>query len=454
MVIEQVYTSCLAQASYFITSGLEAIVIDPIREVEPYLELAKEGNVSIKYIFETHFHADFVSGHIDLAEKTGAKIIFGPNAKTDYKSYEAKDNELFEFGNTKIKVLHTPGHTLESTSYLLFNEEGKEKAVFTGDTLFIGEVGRPDLAVNSELTSEDLAGMLFDSLQNKIKTLNENTIVYPGHGAGSSCGKNIGKERFSTIAEQKKNNYALKVNDKDEFIKKVCEQIPSAPDYFKIDAGLNKSGYQNLDKILKRSLQALDKNDFIKEADNKLVLDSRNPEEFEKGYIPNAINIGLNGQFAIWSARLLKFDQEILLVVENEEKAKETIIRLARIGIETVVGYLCFDRSKFNSAELETINSLTWEDLKTDGAVVIDIREENEREQGYFKNSISLPLSNLEKNIQGLNKEKNYKLYCAGGYRSMIGTSLFRRFGFNWVENISGGFSCFPKGNNSQFVTE
>jgi hydroxyacylglutathione hydrolase len=456
MIIEQIYTSCLAQASYFIASDNEAIVIDPIREPEPYLEMAKKENVRIKYIFETHFHADFVSGHLDLAKKTGAKIIFGPNAKTKYESYNARDMELFYFGHLRVKTLHTPGHTLESTSYLLLDEEGLEKAVFTGDTLFIGEVGRPDLAVNSGLKSEDLAGMLFDSLQSKIKMLSDTTIIYPGHGAGSSCGKSIGKERFSTIAEQKKNNYALKIENRDEFIRTLCEDIPEAPAYFKVDAVLNQSGYTSFDNLLSKSLKAVDAKKFIELSKDAIVLDSRHPDQFEKGFYPNSINIGLNGQFAIWAAKLLKFNQDILLIADNEEEVKNTIIRLARVGINSVSGYLKSGISSLVALniELEKIKSVNWEALDIKQSKVLDLREETERELGFVKNSISIPLSLLESKIQNLEKNQNYYIYCAGGYRSMIASSILKKNDFSNITNIYGGFSAIPKGNNSLLVTE
>lgn len=443
MYIEQLYTNCLAEAAYYIESGGEAAIIDPIRETEPYLELAAKRGARIKYIFETHFHADFVSGHIDLSKKTGATIIYGPMAETKYKVVNAKDGEIFSLGKLKIKTLHTPGHTPESSCYLLFDENGKEHAVFTGDTLFVGDVGRPDL-LDGKMSSEELASMLYDSLNNKIKTLPDNVIVYPAHGAGSSCGKNIGKETFSTIGEQKKFNYALTASTRDQFIKEVTDGILPPPHYFFEDARINKDGYDSVDNVMKNSNRPLDASQF--EASIKkgaIILDTRKADDFEKGFIPGSINIGLNGQYAIWVGTLIDIQQPLVLVADPG-KEQESILRLARVGYENVLGYLANGIHGWEK-EMEVVESIQPDAIKQairKGAEVIDVRKPSEWNISHVKNAMFVPLSGMPSNISMMDKTKSYLVHCGGGYRSMTAISLMKRQGFTNLTNIYGGFGA------------
>lgn len=455
MKIEQIYTDCLAQASYFISSENEALVIDPIREVDKYLEMAKKENVNIRYIFETHFHADFVSGHLELAKKTNAEIVFGPNAKTAYQSTSASDGQIFNIGKISIQVLHTPGHTPESSCFLLRDKNGKEHAIFTGDTLFVGDVGRPDLAVSTTVTDRDLAALLYDSIHGKLVQLNDELIVYPGHGAGSSCGKNLGKERFSTIGEQKETNYALSEISKEDFINKLVNDIPSAPKYFSFDAQLNKQGYTPLENILAKSFHKISTEMFKSRFSKATVLDCRTAEEFAKGFIPGSINIGLNGQFAIWAGSLLDFNKNILLLVNNENDARSAIIRLARVGIHSVIGFLegGFEKWRLKEKTYDSVYSLEWKDISmTEQDTIIDLRTESERSAGYIKYSIHIPLEQLESKLSELEKDQHYLLYCAGGYRSMIAISILQKNQFRKVKNIYGGFSALEKENNKIIV--
>lgn len=443
MYVEQLYTNCLAEAAYYIESEGEAAIIDPIRETEPYLALAASRGATIKYIFETHFHADFVSGHIDLSKKTGAVIIYGPMAETKYKVVNARDGEIFSLGKLKIKTLHTPGHTPESSCYLLLDERGKEHAVFTGDTLFVGDVGRPDL-LDGKMSSEELANMLYDSLNSKIKTLPDEVIVYPAHGAGSSCGKNIGKETFSTIGEQKKFNYALRASSREQFVREVTEGILPPPLYFFEDARINKDGYNPVDAVIAKSNCPLNATQF-EEAIRKgaLVLDTRKADDFEKGFIPGSINIGLNGQYAIWAGTLIDIRQPMVLVTEPGTE-HESILRLARVGYENVWGYLNEGILGWKNG-LDTIKSVRPDAIVHEikkGATVIDVRKPSEWSVSHMKQATFVPLSGMPDNFRAMDKSRPYLVHCGGGYRSMTAISLMRRQGFTNLTNIYGGFSA------------
>ncbi|MBS1486219.1 MAG: MBL fold metallo-hydrolase [Bacteroidetes bacterium] len=443
MYIEQLYTNCLAEAAYYIESDGEAAVIDPIRETEPYLALAQKRGATIKYIFETHFHADFVSGHIDLSKKTGAKIIYGPLAETNYKVHNATDGEIFSLGKIKIKALHTPGHTPESTCFLLLDETGKDYALFTGDTLFVGDVGRPDL-LDGKISREELAGMLYDSLNKKIKPLADDVIVYPAHGPGSACGKNIGKETFSTIGEQKKFNYALKAASRDQFIKEVIEGILPPPLYFFEDARINKVGYDSIDEVVKRNNRALSVDDFAQAVNQgALILDTRKADDFEKGFITGSINIGLNGQFAVWVGTLIDINQPVVLVTD-EGSEHESILRMARVGYEKVAGYLKGGISSWKK-ELDKIHSIQPGQMKNEmqrGVTVVDVRKLSEWNIGHIKNAVLLPLANMPGSLSSLDPSKPYLVHCGGGYRSMSAISLMKKNGFTNLTNISGGFGA------------
>ena len=443
MYIEQLYTNCLAEAAYYIESEGEAAIIDPIRETAPYTELAKRRNATIKYIFETHFHADFVSGHIDLAKIVNAPIIYGPKANTVYKSYTATDGEEFKLGKLTFKVLHTPGHTPESSCFLLLDENKKEHAVFTGDTLFVGDVGRPDL-LDGVMTSEELASMLYDSLNNKLKTLHDSVIVYPAHGPGSACGKNIGKETFSTIGEQKKFNYAMKDQSRDEFIAQVTDGILPPPKYFFEDARINKEGYDPIDRVMKANYKPLPLSEFKKEIEKgAILLDTRKADDFEKGLISGSINIGLNGQFAVWVGTLINIKKPIVLV-SDEGTERETILRLARVGYENVVGYLQGGVGAWTGT-LETIHSISAEQMKkeiTPDTKVLDVRKPGEWSVSHLKNASFVPLSDFPKNLSSLDHSKPYIVHCGGGYRSMTAISIMRKEGFTNLTNVYGGFSA------------
>jgi hydroxyacylglutathione hydrolase len=443
MYIEQLYTNCLAEAAYYIESAGEAAIIDPLRETEPYLSLAKKRGAAIKYVFETHFHADFVSGHIDLARKVNAPIVYGPNADTHYEVIHAKDNQEFKLGEVTIRVLHTPGHTPESSCFLLLDEKGKEHAVFTGDTLFVGDVGRPDL-LDGIISREELAGMLYDSLNNKIKTLPDATIVYPAHGPGSACGKNIGKETFSTIGEQKKFNYAMKAQPREEFIRQVTDGILPPPHYFFEDARINKTGYDPIDEVMegnKKPLTAAQFKAAVK--DGAVILDTRRADDFEKGSVPGSFNMGLNGQFAVWVGTLLNINQPLVLVTDKG-KEHETILRLARVGYEKVVGYLDGGIEAWNE-KLDVVQSAAAADLKAlidKGAEVLDVRKPGEWNISHLKDARFVPLSDMPANLAELDKNKTYVVHCGGGYRSMTAISLMKRHGFNHLINVHGGFGA------------
>jgi hydroxyacylglutathione hydrolase len=449
MFVKQLYTNCLSEAAYYIESEGEAAIVDPLRDVEEYLYLAKERNVTIKYIFETHFHADFVSGHIDLSKATNAPIIYGPNAETKFPVTIAKDGETFLIGKIQLHVLHTPGHTVESTCYLLKDENGKNHAIFTGDTLFVGDVGRPDL-LSGELNKEELAGLLYESLQQKIMPLEDDVIVYPAHGPGSSCGKNLGADTFSTIGSQKQSNYALQQKSKEDFIKAVTEGLPEVPSYFPINAKINKEGYESLDKVLQSGLTALSIEDFKKRIkDDVIVLDTRGADEFTEGFIPGSISIGLEGKFAEWAGSLLPFDKPIILVTEAG-KERETIVRLARVGFSKIEGYLegGFEAWKQAGEKTDLIINVEADELAMDipfddNLVVVDVRKEVEFGDGHVKGAVNIPLSEMTDPGSMANIEDNHNLYvhCGGGYRSVIASSLLKRQGIHNLRNVIGGWA-------------
>ncbi|MFY7964743.1 MAG: MBL fold metallo-hydrolase [Chitinophagaceae bacterium] len=456
MFIQQLYTGCLSEAAYYIESNGEAAVIDPLRDVDEYLQLATSRNAKIKYIFETHFHADFVSGHLDLATATGAEIVYGPNTQTNFKVTVAKDGEVFQVGNLNIEVLHTPGHTLESSCYLLKDENNKSHCIFTGDTLFVGDVGRPDLAQKGEtLTTEDLAGILYDSLQTKIMPLADDVILYPAHGAGSSCGKNLGKETVSTIGEQKQTNYALNQATKEDFVKAVTEGLAEPPQYFPINAKINKEGYESLNNVLEAGLKPLSITEFKQQINNEnvLVLDTRNAIVFTQGFVPTSISIGLEGRFAEWAGSLLPFDKTILLVTD-EGKEKETITRLARVGFEKFAGYLNggFDAWQNAGEKTDLIIDVEADELAMDipfdeHLVVLDVRKETEYADGHIDVAINIPLLSLTDPASMSDFEDNQNIYihCAGGYRSVIAASMIKKEGIHNIRNVVGGYNAIKE---------
>jgi hydroxyacylglutathione hydrolase len=442
MHIEQLYTNCLAEAAYYIESNGEAAIIDPLRETEPYIALAKKRGARIKYVLETHFHADFVSGHLDLAREANAAIVFGPGAETDYPVYNAKDGEELHVGKLTFRILHTPGHTPESTCYLVLDEEGKPHAIFTGDTVFVGDVGRPDL-LDGKMSSGELASMMYDSLNQKIKTLPDDVIVYPAHGPGSACGKNIGKETHSTIGEQKKFNYALREMSREDFVREVTEGILPAPRYFAEDARINKSGYDPIAHVIRENKQPLSAEQAI-DAVRKgaLILDTRNPDDFARGHVPESLNIGLNGQYAPWVGTLIDIRQPLVLITEAA-KEEESILRLARVGYENVVGYLRDGIQSWN-AGLDSILSITAEQLRSaaGSTTVLDVRKPSEWAIARLKGARFVPLSEMPANFSELDKTQPYIVHCGGGYRSMIAISLMKRHGFHNLINVSGGFGA------------
>lgn len=451
-IIEQIYTGCLSEAAYYIESEGEAAIIDPLREISPYIRRAERGGAKIKYIFETHFHADFVSGHIDLAAKTGAVIVYGPNAKTVFKSHIAEDKEEFLVGKIRIKVLHTPGHTLESSTYLLIDEDGKEKAIFTGDTLFIGDVGRPDLAVESELTQEQLAGMLYESLRNKILPLSDDIIVYPAHGAGSACGKNMSKETSDTLGNQKKTNYALQNISKEEFVKNLTADILPAPQYFSKNAKMNQQGYESIDDVMERGMHQLSPNAFEEAANHyrALILDTREPDEFAKAFIPNSVNIALSGSFAPWvGALIIDLKQPILLVTESG-KEEEALTRLSRVGYDHTLGYLAGGMKAWLEVgkevdHIKNIKAVEFEKIYADDLNILDVRKPNEYSLGHLNTSENRPLDFINDWMNKIHKEETYFVHCAGGYRSVIAASILKSRGFENIVNIEGGYSAIEK---------
>ncbi len=449
MLIKQLYTACLSEATYFIESDGEVAIIDPLRDTDTYIDLAKEKNASIKYIFETHFHADFVSGHIDLGKQTGAPIIFGPETETSFSVHVAKDGEIFKVGKITIEVIHTPGHTLESTCYLLRDEAGVPYCIFTGDTLFVGDVGRPDLS-SGNMTREELASIMYDTLQNKIMPLADEIIMYPAHGAGSSCGKNLGPETFSTIGEQKKTNYALQPQTREEFIEAITSGLTDAPKYFSVNARINKEGYDSLSDVKAKGLTALSVELFKEKIDKDvIVLDTRAGVDFTQGFIPGSIFIGLEGRFAEWAGSILPFHHPLVIVTEPG-KEEETIIRLARVGFDKVEGYLegGFETWKKAGEHIDLIIDVEADEFAMDlphdsNIVVIDVRREPEYADGHVKDAINLPLSEMTDVALIVNFENNQNLYlhCAGGYRSVIAASLMKRQGLHNLRNILGGWA-------------
>lgn len=461
MQIEQLYTNCLAHGAYFIHSNGEAAIIDPLREYKPYIDLASKNNAKIKYIFETHFHADFVSGHLDLAKQTGAEIVFGPTAQTTFKSIVATDNQEFKIGNYTIKVLHTPGHTLESVSYLLYNEQNKPVCIFTGDTLFIGDVGRPDLAIKSDLTQEDLAGMLYDSLRNKITPLPDDLIVYPAHGAGSACGKNMSKETFDTLGNQKKTNYALSNMSKAEFIKELTTGILPPPQYFAKNANLNKTGYSNFDEVSEKGTKVLTiaETKQLVQNNKALILDVRKPNEFAAEHIPNSLYIGIDGQFAPWVGALIKDLHQTIILVAPEGRELEVVTRLSRVGYDNCVGFIkggvnAWKTEGNKTEQVVSIPATEFADKISSNISIIDVRKPGEYEASHLLTSESKPLDFIDSWYNTLQKDKEYYIHCAGGYRSMITASILKQNGFNNLIDVAGGYSAIQKTNakTTEFV--
>jgi glyoxylase-like metal-dependent hydrolase (beta-lactamase superfamily II)/rhodanese-related sulfurtransferase len=454
MIIEQIYTGCLAQGAYYIESKGEAAIIDPLREVQPYIEKAEKNGAKIKYVFETHFHADFVSGHKDLAAKTGASIVFGPTGmKMGFDAIVAEDNQVFEIGDIKIKVIHTPGHTMESSCFLLINEEGKEEALFTGDTLFIGDVGRPDLAqkVIKDLTQEKLAAHLYDSLREKIMPLSDDIIVYPAHGAGSACGKNMSKETTDTLGNQKKTNYALQEMTKDEFIKEVLTGLTPPPAYFPQNVLMNIQGYDSIDEVLNRGFNPLSPAAFEAAANETgaIVLDTRDAQTFAKGFIPNSVNIGIDGSFAVWVGTLIPDVKQEILVVAEEGREEEIITRLARVGYDHCIGYIKggFESWKADGREVDSITSISADELahimeKEEGINVLDVRKASEHQSEHVIDAINAPLDYINDSMTKVDKNKTYYVHCAGGYRSMAFASILRARGYENLIDVKGGFDA------------
>ena len=448
MIVEQLYTKCLAEAAYYIESKGEVAIIDPLRETAPYIEMAQANGAKIKYIFETHFHADFVSGHIDLAKKTGAAIVYGPTAVTGFDAIIAEDNQEFKIGDVTLKVLHTPGHTPESSTYLLIDENGKETAIFTGDTLFLGDVGRPDLAIKSDLTQEDLAGMLFDSLRTKIMPLHDDITVYPAHGAGSACGKNMSSETVGTLGEQKKTNYALRADmTKEEFIKEVTTDIPPPPQYFPKNAQLNKQGYDSFDEVLEQGNTPLSLEEFNQAVnDGALILDVRTQADFIKGFIPNSLFIGLNGTFAMWVGALVTDIHQKIVLVVPEGQEEEAVTRLSRVGYDNTIGYLKGGIETYAKSgnQLNTITSISADALAEVGneSTIIDVRKPGEYSSEHVVNAENLPLDFLEDNFDKLDKNTEYHIHCAGGYRSVIAISMLMQQGYTKLIDVTGGYGA------------
>lgn len=455
MKIEQIYTGCLAQGAYYITSNGEAAIIDPLRETKPYMERLEKDGVKLKYIFETHFHADFVSGHLDLRKKTGASIVYGPNAKPEFEFISAKDEQIFEIGEIKIKVLHTPGHTMESTTYLLIDADGNDHAIFSGDTLFIGDVGRPDLAQKAaSMTQDELAAILFHSLRNKIMTLADDVIVYPAHGAGSACGKNMSKETVSTIGEQKASNYALRANMTEaEFIKEVTDGLLPPPAYFGMNVAMNKSGIESFETVFNNGMRAIKATEFemIAEETGALILDTRDNGDFAKGYVPQSINIGINGDFAPWVGALVGDVKQPILLVTEIGMEEETVTRLTRVGFDNIIGHLKHGFEAWAEAgfDIDTVNRITAgqfeREIKIGESKVIDVRKESEYVAEHVEEAYSRPLSSINEWIKDINPEEHFYMHCAGGYRSMMAASILQARGYRNFSEIEGGFNAIAK---------
>lgn len=453
MKVEQIYTGCLAQGAYYIVSGNEAAIIDPLREVQPYLDRLEKDNVTLKYIFETHFHADFVSGHIDLSKKTGAPIVYGPTAEPSFDALVAEDNQVFEIGNAKIKVLHTPGHTMESSTYLLIDEEGKEIAIFSGDTLFLGDVGRPDLAQKAaNLTQEELAGLLYDSLTDKIMPLSDDITVYPAHGAGSACGKNMQKETVDTLGNQKKTNYALNQPNREAFIEAVLDGLSAPPKYFGMNVAMNKGGYESFENVMNKGLNPLSPTDFETAAEETgaLILDTRPAANFHKGFVPNAVNIGLKGDFAPWVGAMIVDVKQPLLLVTEPGTEQEAITRLSRVGFDNVIGYLdgSFESWKNSGKEVDEIKRISPEEFadqfNTDSKV-IDVRKPTEYTAEHVNDAYSKPLDAISEWAGTVDEKEHFFLHCAGGYRSMIAASILNSRGIRNFTEVEGGFNGIKK---------
>ncbi len=453
MKIEQIYTGCLAQGAYYIVSENEAAIIDPLREIQPYIDRLQKDDVTLKYIFETHFHADFVSGHVDLSKKTGAPIVYGPTAQPAFEAIVAEDNQVFEIGKIKIKVLHTPGHTMESSTFLLIDENGKETAIFSGDTLFLGDVGRPDLAQKAaSMTQEELAGLLYESLQNKIMPLADDITVYPAHGAGSACGKNMQKETVDSLGNQKKSNYALNQPNKEAFVEAVLDGLTAPPKYFGMNVAMNKGGYESFEKVLDKGLNALSAEDFETAAEETgaVILDTRNAAEFHKGFIPNAVNIGLKGDFAPWAGAMIVDVQQPLLLVTDEGTEKEVITRLSRVGFDNVIGYLKggFETWKNSGKETDSINRISPDEFAekfNENSKVIDVRKISEYEAEHVNDAYNRPLDAIADWAGTTDDSEHFFLHCAGGYRSMIAASILNAKGIRNFTEVEGGFNGIKK---------
>ena len=455
MKIEQIYTGCLAQGAYYITSNGEAAIIDPLRETKPYTDRLAQDGVQLKYIFETHFHADFVSGHLDLSKQTGAAIVYGPNAAPEFDFISAKDNQVFEIGDIKIKVLHTPGHTMESTTYLLIDADGNDHAIFSGDTLFIGDVGRPDLAQKAaSMTQDELAAILFHSLRDKVMTLADDVIVYPAHGAGSACGKNMSKETVSTIGEQKEKNYALRANMTEaEFVKEVTDGLLPPPAYFGMNVAMNKKGIESFDTVFNNGMKAINATEFevVAEETGALILDTRDNGVFAKGYVPQSINIGITGDFAPWVGALIADVKQPILLVTELGMEEETVTRLSRVGFDNLIGHLKygFDAWKEAGYEVDTVNRITADqfanELKVGESKVVDVRRESEYEAEHVDEAYSRPLAYINEWVKDINPEEHFYMHCAGGYRSMMAASILQARGYRNFTEIEGGFNAIAK---------
>lgn len=456
MKVEQIYTGCLAHAAYYIESNGEAAIFDPLREVQPYIDRANQDNAKIKYVFETHFHADFVSGHLDLMQKTGAKIVFGPTAKPAYEAIIAEDGQVFSIGRYTVKAIHTPGHTMESTTYLLIDETGKKHGIITGDTLFIGDVGRPDLAqhVIADLTEDKLAGYLYDSLRNKIMPLSDELIVYPNHGAGSACGKMMSKETTDTLGHQKQVNYALNPElTKEEFKKVLLTGLTTPPGYFPQNVLMNIKGYESLDKIMNRGNKPLSIVEFetIANETGALMLDTRSADDFSKGFIPNSINIGVDGSFAQWAGEMIPSVKQEILLISDKGREEETIKRLARVGYDNVMGYLDGGVAEWKKQgkELETTKRISANQLEKvmalENPVIVDVRKKSEFDSEHVLGAINIPLNQINRHLSEFPKKKPFVLYCAGGYRSMIASSILKQRGWENFSDVEGGFAAIAK---------
>lgn len=457
MKVEQIYTGCLAQGAYYIESNGEVAIIDPLREVQPYIEMANNRNAKIKYIFETHFHADFVSGHVDLAKKTGATIVYGPTKmQTGFECLVAEDGQIFNLGNAKIKLIHTPGHTMESSCFLLIDESGNETALFTGDTLFIGDVGRPDLAqhVIADLTQEKLAAHLYDSLRHKIMPLADDLIVYPAHGAGSACGKKMSKETWDTLGNQKKTNYALRPElSKEDFIKEVLTGLTPPPGYFPKNVIMNISGYESIDSVMQKGLQPYTAREFdaVANETKALVIDTRKAVDFAKGFIPNSINIGIDGDFAVWVGTLIKDINQELLIVAEEGREQEVVTRLARVGYDHAIGYLkggiaSWKESGLELDSIESIGPEKFAEFYAQGKInILDVRRQSEFDSEHILEAVNAPLDYINESMLKADRNKTWYVHCAGGYRSMVFTSILRARGYNNLINVEGGYNAIKK---------